>query len=141
MPDWPFLAYYIRCNVFAEGSNSADLPDRLANLIMMSVEHYKNYESLFQNVFRQRESVNVRVRGMFITNRFCDFLFYGYPCTTNENMTLLCWKIMEFNLLIKHILIYVTCKFETLIFKSAQVIKYYMMFAFLFVQTAYSMSD
>ena len=44
-------------------------------------------------------------------------------------------KIMDFNLLIQNIPIQETCKFEMLIFKSAQVIKYYVMFAFLFVQT------
>ena len=42
---------------------------------------------------------------------------------------------MDFNLLIKSIPISVTCKFEMLISKSAQVIKYYVMFTFLFVQT------
>ena len=44
-------------------------------------------------------------------------------------------KIMEFIFRIRNMQIYVTCKFETLIFKSSQVIKYYVMFAFLFVQT------
>ena len=33
--------------------------------------------------------------------------------------------------------IYVTCKFAMLIFKGSQVNKYYVMFAFLFVQTVY----
>ena len=42
---------------------------------------------------------------------------------------------MEFILLIKDMPISVTCKFEMLIFKGSQVIKYYVMFAFLFVQT------
>ena len=42
---------------------------------------------------------------------------------------------MDFNLLITNISILKTCKFEMLIFKNAQVIKYYIMFAFLFVQT------
>ena len=87
MPDWPFFGY-IRCNVFAECSNSADLSYRLANLILISVEHYMNDEILFQNVCRHRESVNLRIRGMLIRYCFCDFLCYGYPCTTNENMTL-----------------------------------------------------
>ena len=40
--------------------------------------------------------------------------------------------------MIKDIPISVTCKFETLIFKSAHVIKYNVMFAFLFVQTVYA---
>ena len=44
---------------------------------------------------------------------------------------------MEFNLLVRDIPIKVTCEFEMLIFKSVQVIKYYVMFAFLFVQTVY----
>ena len=42
---------------------------------------------------------------------------------------------MEFILLIRDMPIYVTCKFEMLIFKSSQVIKYNVMFAFLFVHT------
>ena len=42
---------------------------------------------------------------------------------------------MEFILLIRDMPIEVTCKFEMLIFKSSQVIQYYVMFAFLFVQT------
>ena len=42
---------------------------------------------------------------------------------------------MEFILLIRDMPVLVTCKFEMLIFKSSQVIKYYIMFAFLFVQT------
>ena len=47
-----------------------------------------NDEILFQNVFGHRESVNLRVREILITYCFCDFLFYGYPCTTIENMML-----------------------------------------------------
>ena len=42
---------------------------------------------------------------------------------------------MEFILLIKDMPIYVTCKFEMHIFKNSQVIKYNILFAFLFVQT------
>ena len=43
---------------------------------------------LFQNVFGHRESVKLRVRVMLIAYCFCDFLFYGYPCTKKENMML-----------------------------------------------------
>ena len=42
---------------------------------------------------------------------------------------------MEFIYLIRDMPILATCKFEMLIFKGSQVIKYYVMFAFLFVQT------
>ena len=42
---------------------------------------------------------------------------------------------MEFIYLIRDMPIYVTCKFEMLIFKGSQVIRYYVMFAFLFVET------
>ena len=42
---------------------------------------------------------------------------------------------MEFILLISDMPILATCKFEMLIIKGSQVIKYYVMFAFLFVQT------
>ena len=42
---------------------------------------------------------------------------------------------MEFILLIRDMPIWVTCKFAMLIFKGSQVIKYYVMFAFLFVHT------
>ena len=75
MPELPCFCY-ILCNVFAEGSNSADLSDRLANLIMRSVEHCKTDEVLFQNVFRHRESVNLRVQEMLITY-FVTFCFMG----------------------------------------------------------------
>ena len=47
---------------------------------------------------------------------------------------------MDFNLLIKHISIQVTCKFKVFTFKSAKVMKYYAMFAFLFVQTVHPLS-
>ena len=39
--------------------------------------------------------------------------------------------------MIRDVPIQVTCKFERLNFKGSQVIKYYVMFAFLFVQTVY----
>ena len=42
---------------------------------------------------------------------------------------------MELIFPIRDMPIKVTCKFKMLIFKSSQVIKYYVMFAFLFVQT------
>ena len=93
MPDWPFFCF-ILYNVFGEGSNSVIVSGRLANLIMISEEHCKNDEILFQNVYGHRESV------VFITYCFCDFLFHGYPCMTKKT----CYsagKIMEFILLIR----------------------------------------
>ena len=68
MPDWPFFGY-IRCYVFAEGSNSADLSDRLANLIMISVEHCKNDEILFQNVCKSKGAKIAHYILFFVT--FC----------------------------------------------------------------------
>ena len=56
IPDWPFFGC-ILYNVFGEGSNSAIVSGRLANLIMISEEHWKNDEILFQNVYGHRESV------------------------------------------------------------------------------------
>ena len=53
--------------VFVEGSNSAFASGRLANLIMISEEHWKNDEILFQNVYGHRESVVLRVQVMLIT--------------------------------------------------------------------------
>ena len=73
---------------------------RLANLIMLSEEHWKNDEIMFQNVYGHRESVVLRVQVMLITYCFCDFLFHGYPCMMKEN----CYsggKIMEFIFLIR----------------------------------------
>ena len=67
-------------NVFGEGSNSVIVSGRLANLIMISEEHWKKYEILFQNVYEHRESVVLRVQVMHITYCFCDILFHGYPC-------------------------------------------------------------
>ena len=75
-------------NVFGEGSNSVIVSGRLANLIMISGEHWKNDEILFRNVYRHRESVVLRVQVMLITCCFCDFLFHGYPCMTKENVML-----------------------------------------------------
>ena len=49
-------------NVFGEGSNSVIVSGRLANLIMISEEHWKNDEILFQNVYGHNESVVVRVK-------------------------------------------------------------------------------
>ena len=37
---------------------------------------------------KDRESVVVRVQVMLITYCFCDFLFHGYPCMTEENVML-----------------------------------------------------
>ena len=61
---------------------------RLANLIMISEEYWKNDEILFQNVYGHRESVVLRVQVMFIAYCFCDFWFHGYPCMTKENVML-----------------------------------------------------
>ena len=75
-------------NVSGKGSNSVIVYGRLANLIMISEEHWKNDEILFQNVYGHRESVVLRVQVMLITYCFCDFLFHGYPCMTRENVML-----------------------------------------------------
>ena len=87
MPDWPFFGCILN-NVFGEGSNSAIVSGRLANLLMISEEHWKNDEILFQNVNGQRESVDLRVQEMFIAYCFCDFLFHGYSCMTKKNVML-----------------------------------------------------
>ena len=75
-------------NVFDEGSNSEIVSGRLANLIMISEEQWKNDEILFQNVYGHRESVVLLVQVMPITYCFSDFLFHGYPCMTKENLML-----------------------------------------------------
>ena len=75
-------------NVFGEGSNSVIVSGRLANLITISEEHWKNDEILFQNVYGHRESVVLRIQVMLITYCFCDILFHGYPCMTKENVML-----------------------------------------------------
>ena len=88
MPDWPFFGC-ILYNVFGEGSYSVIVSARLANLIIISEERWKNDEILFQNVYRHKESVVLRVQVMLIyTYCFCDFWFHGYPCMTKENMML-----------------------------------------------------
>ena len=51
-------------NLFGEGSNSAHLSERIADLIMISEEHWKNDETLFHSVNKQRKSVNLMVRAM-----------------------------------------------------------------------------
>ena len=85
MPDWSFFGCNLY-NVFGEGSNSAIVSGRLANLIMISEEHWKNDEILPQNVYRHREPVVLRVQVMLITYCFCYFLFHGYSCMTKENV-------------------------------------------------------
>ena len=100
MPDWPFFGCMLY-NVFGEGSNSVVVSGRLANLIMISEERWKNDEILFQNVYGHRESVVLRVQLMLITYCFCDFLFHGYPCMTKENVMLKCRKNYEIHLTVK----------------------------------------
>ena len=100
MPNWPFFGC-ILYSVFGEGSNSVIVSGRLANLIMISEEHWKNDEILFQNVYGHRESVVLRVQVMLITYCFCDFLFHGYPCMTKKPSCYSAGKIMEFILLIR----------------------------------------
>ena len=87
MPDLPFFGCNLY-NVFGEGSNSAIVSGRLANLIMISEEHWKNDEIWSQNVYRHREYVVLRVQEILITYCFCDFLFHGYPCMTKDNVML-----------------------------------------------------
>ena len=90
MPDWPFLAVF--CTMFSVKANSVIVSGRLANLIMISEEHWKNDEILFKNVYGLRESVVLRVQVMLITYCFCDFWFHGYLCMTKENVMSYCRK-------------------------------------------------
>ena len=53
------------------------LSERIANLIMISEEHWKNDETVFQSVYGHRDSVNLRVRGMHFTYCFVTFCFMG----------------------------------------------------------------
>ena len=76
MPDWPFFGC-ILYNVLGEGSNSVIVSGRLANLIMISEEHWKNDEILFQNVYGHRESVVLNVQAMLNTYCFVTFCFMG----------------------------------------------------------------
>ena len=64
-------------NVLGEGSNSEIVSGRLANLIMISEEHWKNDAILFRNVYGHRESVVLRVQVMLITYCFLTFCFMG----------------------------------------------------------------
>ena len=76
MPDCPFFGC-ILYNVFDECSNRVIVSGRLANLIMISKEHWKNDEILFQNVYGHRESVVLRAQAMLITYCFVTFCFMG----------------------------------------------------------------
>ena len=87
MSDWPIFVC-ILYNVFGEGSNNVIVSGGLANLIMILEKHWKNNEILFQNVYRHKESVVLRVQVMLITYCFCDFLFHWYPCMKMENVML-----------------------------------------------------
>ena len=53
MPDWPYG--YILCNVFSEGAESVHLSERPAILIMISEDHWENYEISLQNVYGHME--------------------------------------------------------------------------------------
>ena len=66
---------------------------------MISEEHSKNDEILFQNVYGHRESVVLRVQVKLITYCFCEFLFHGY--SLNDERRYSAGKIMEFILLIR----------------------------------------
>ena len=77
MPDWSCFGCNLY-NVFGEGSNSATVSGRLANLIMISEEHWKNDEIVSQNVYRHRESVVLRVQVVLITYCFRDFFFFFF---------------------------------------------------------------
>ena len=54
-------------NVFGEGSNIVIVSGRLANLTMISEEHWKNDKIVFQNVHGHSESVVLTVQEMLIT--------------------------------------------------------------------------
>ena len=87
MPDWPLFGCNLY-NVFSEGSNSVIVSGRHTNLIMISEEHWKNDEILFQNVYGHNESIVLRDTSNAHYILFCDFLFHGYPCMTMENVML-----------------------------------------------------
>ena len=91
MPDWLF--WLILYNVFGEGSNSAHLSERIADLIMISEEHCKNDKILFQSVKEQMESIHLRVRAMHITCCFCDFCLWKALHDENKRDVLVQEKI------------------------------------------------
>ena len=70
--------------MFSVKAQPVPLSERIANLIMISEEHWKNDETLFQRGVCKFK----RVREMHITYCFCDFLFYGYPNMTKGNVML-----------------------------------------------------
>ena len=74
MPDKPFFGC-ILYNVFGEGIIIVIVSGRLANFIMISEEHWKNDEIMFQNVYGHRESAVFRVQVMLITTVFVTFGF------------------------------------------------------------------
>ena len=77
MPDWPFFSC-ILYNVFGEGSNIVIVSGRLANLIMISEEHWKNDEILFQIITGMGGgSVVLRVQVMLISYCFVTICFMG----------------------------------------------------------------
>ena len=58
-------------------SNSVIVSARLANLIIISEERWKNDEILFQNVYGYRESVVLRVQVISLLTVFVTFGFMG----------------------------------------------------------------
>ena len=61
----------------------------------------------------------------------CDFLFFGYPCSKEENMVLLCPGSYAFRQLMTDIPVYVSCKFEMYNIRIAPVISENLHIAFL----------
>ena len=70
-----FLATFEQC--FGEWSNSAHLSERIANIIMISEEHWKNDETLFQSVYGHRCSVNTGNEECTLHIVFVTFCFMG----------------------------------------------------------------
>ena len=64
---------------------------------------------------------------------FATFCSMGTLVRRKKTRRYSAWKVMEFGLLMKDILVYVSCKFEMYIFKIAQVISENVRIAFLYV--------
>ena len=117
---------YLLFNTFGEKQQKTV---RLANFIRISEEQWET------DISFHKESVNQRTPEVLINIVFVTFSFKGTLASQQKTASYSVLNNMESNLLMSDSLIKVACKFDKLIVEMALVVKHYVQFAFLFVQT------
>ena len=116
MPDWPFFGYFLY-NAFGEYSKSVT---RKRNYDIRVIKHLSKCVGAWKGC----KSKDTRSSHYIL----CLWLFLSWvPLQSDRRHDVtVSEKFMEFNLLIGVWLIYVSCKFEMLIYETSLVIKQYM---------------